>query len=99
MFLCVLGLITSFPQTLKPELRLNSFQIYLSWTGARQFGSQSICAVPCLGMDLAILIFFCAHVLCVHCEDSEIERKREGEAGKEKKNTFDRSAVNYLPGV
>lgn len=39
-------------------------------------------------------LFFCAYALCLHCEDSGKERERE-----RKKNKFDRSPVNYLPGV
>lgn len=63
---------------LKPQLFLNHFHIQLAQTGARQFGSRAIYTVPCLGMDLVILIFFCAHVLCLHCEDSGKERERGG---------------------
>lgn len=63
---------------LKPQLFLNHFHIHLAQTGARQFGSWTIYAVPCLGMDLVILIFFCAHALCLHCEDSGKEREGEG---------------------
>lgn len=62
---------------LKPQLFLNHFHIHLAQTGARQFGSQTIYTVPCLGMDLVILIFFCVYVLCLHCEDSGKERERK----------------------
>lgn len=62
--------------------------------GQGNLAPRTIYTVPCLWMDLVILIFFCAYALCLHCEDSGKEREREG-----KKNKFDRSPVNYLPGV
>lgn len=65
---------------LKPQLFLNHFHIELAQTRARQFGSQAIYTVPCLGMDLVILIFFCAYALL-----SPLWRLRERERGREKK--------------
>lgn len=46
--------------------------------GQGNLAPRTIYTVPCLWMDLVILIFFCAYALCLHCEDSGKEREREG---------------------
>lgn len=63
--------------------------------GQGNLAPRTTYTVPCLWMDLVILIFF----LC-RCSLSPLWRLREREREREgKKNKFDRSPVNYLPGV
>lgn len=62
--------------------------------GQGNLATRTIYTVPCLWMDLVILIFF----LCL-CSLSPLWRLRERERERGKKNKFDRSPVNYLPGV
>lgn len=81
---------------LKPQLFLNHFHIHPAQTGARQFGSRNIYTVPCLGMDLVILIFFFVPMLFVSIVKTQGKREKKE---REEKNKFDRSPVNYLPGV
>jgi len=64
---------------LKPQLSLSHVHILLAQTGARQFGTRTIYTVPCLGMDLVILIFF----LCL-CSLSPLSRLRERARGIER---------------
>lgn len=84
-FCCVLNHYISFriaklePQTVTQPLS------HTDQRQEKQFSSRTNYTVPCLGMDLVILIFFCACSLCLYCEDLEIEWEREAGGGEEKK--------------
>lgn len=81
-FVCV------FPLLCSPALHLHRdcqaqattvpqpFHIHLAQTGARQFGSQTIHTVPCLGMDLVILIFFFVPTFFVSIVKTQGKRAR-----------------------
>ena len=79
---------------LKPQQFFNHFHIYLAQTGARQFGSRTIYTVPCLGMDLVILIFF----LCL-CSLSPLWRLREEREGGGKKKKKKKTSLTEAQSI
>lgn len=65
--------------------------------GQGNLAPRTIYTVPCLWMDLVILIFFfCAYALCLHCEDSWKKREREREGGKKTSLTEAQSIISQV---
>lgn len=80
---------------LKPETVLS----HTDQRREKQFSSRTNYTVPCLGMDLVILIFFCACALCLYCEDSENrvrKRRRWGRRGKKTSLTEAQSIISQV---